>query len=98
MFTQVRYCVPTERPFGMIDLKEATSSLDSYAGRLDLLCRQYELMVSWAEVEKKTPDVEPKAAGLIDDVAVELTGVYREALTLSILISETGAKEGVRLL
>jgi hypothetical protein len=38
----------------MMDLKEATSSLDHYASRLDLLFKNYEMTVAIAELEKNT--------------------------------------------
>jgi hypothetical protein len=82
----------------MMDLREATSSLDHYASRLDVHLKTYEMTVAMAEVEKKTPDIDPRPAGLDDTAVAELERVFRDAQILSILISRAIAKEADRLL
>ena len=63
----------------MMDLKEATASIDSYTFSLTLACAQYRLGV---EVNGKVKDDVAECSDIIDSAIADLNRLQREVLTL----------------
>jgi hypothetical protein len=79
----------------MMDLKEATASIDFYTHQLDLACAQYRLGV--AEKGKIKGSV-AECLDLIKSAVADLNRLQREGLILRILIDRASGTEADRLL
>ena len=82
----------------MIDIQEATKSINFYTVRLDQLYRLYEVAAGIAQGKKIDEAVSKQVTAARDKVIADLTRVQKEGQALRIVTLEAVTKERERLL